>query len=119
MRKRIFSGAQPTGNLHIGNYIGALRNWAELQHEYESFFCIVNLHAITLAQEPARLREKTREVARLYLAAGIDPKVSTVFVQSDVPEHAELTWVLNCVTRMGELERMTQFKEKGRKQRDN
>jgi tryptophanyl-tRNA synthetase len=119
MRKRIFSGAQPTGNLHIGNYIGALRNWAELQHEYESFFCIVNLHAITLPQDPKELVAKTREVARLYLAAGIDPQVSTVFVQSDVPEHAELTWVLNCVTRMGELERMTQFKEKGRRQREN
>lgn len=117
--KRIFSGAQPTGNLHIGNYIGALRNWAELQHEYESFFCIVNLHALTGPQDPKRLVEKTRELARLYLAAGIDPKVSTVFVQSDVPEHAELTWMLNCVTRMGELERMTQFKEKARKQRDN
>jgi tryptophanyl-tRNA synthetase len=119
MRKRIFSGAQPTGNLHIGNYIGALRNWKELQHEYESFFCIVNLHAITIAQDPLRLKEKTREVARLYLAAGIDPKVSTVFVQSDVPEHTELTWILNCVTRMGELDRMTQFKEKARKQREN
>ncbi len=117
--KRIFSGAQPTGNLHIGNYIGALRNWAELQHEYESFFCIVNLHAITLAQEPRKLAEKTRQVARLYLAAGIDPKVSTVFVQSDVPEHSELTWILNCVARVGELDRMTQFKEKGRKQREN
>ena len=119
MRKRIFSGAQPTGNLHIGNYIGALRNWKELQHEYESFFCIVNLHAITIPQDPLRLKEKTREVARLYLAAGIDPKVSTVFVQSDVPEHTELTWILNCVTRMGELDRMTQFKEKGRKLREN
>ena len=117
--KRIFSGAQPTGNLHIGNYIGALRNWTELQHEYESFFCIVNLHALTNPQDPKRLIEKTREVARLYLAAGIDPKVSTVFVQSDVPEHAELAWVLNCVARMGELERMTQFKEKARKQREN
>jgi tryptophanyl-tRNA synthetase len=116
MRKRIFSGAQPTGNLHLGNYIGALRNWAALQHEYESFFCIVNLHAITLPQDPKKLVEKTREVARLYLAAGIDPKVSIVFVQSDVPEHAELTWVLNCVTRIGELDRMTQFKEKGRTQ---
>lgn len=119
MRKRIFSGAQPTGNLHIGNYIGALRNWAELQREYESFFCIVNLHALTNPQDSKRLIEKTREVARLYLAAGIDPEVSTVFVQSDVPEHAELTWVLNCVTRMGELERMTQFKEKSRKGREN
>lgn len=118
MRKRIFSGAQPTGNLHIGNYIGALRNWAELQQEYDSFFCIVNLHALTVPQDPKKLVEKTREVARLYLAAGIDPKLSTVFVQSDVPEHAELTWILNCVTRVGELDRMTQFKEKGRKQRE-
>ena len=117
--KRIFSGAQPTGNLHIGNYIGALRNWAELQREYDSFFCIVNLHAITIPQDPKSLREKTREVARLYLAAGVDPQVSTVFVQSDVPEHAELTWILNCVTRVSELDRMTQFKEKGRKQREN
>src|ERR671938_691274 len=119
MTKRIFSGAQPTGNVHLGNYLGALRNWVALQHEYESFFCIVNLHAITVAQEPALLAEKTRDLARIYLAVGIDPQLSTVFVQSDVPEHAELTWILNCVTRMGELERMTQFKEKARKQREN
>ena len=119
MRKRIFSGAQPTNNLHIGNYLGALRNWVELQREYESLFCVVNLHAITVAQDPRALAEKTREVARIYLAAGIDPKVSVVFVQSDVPEHAELAWVLNCVTRISELERMTQFKDKARKQREN
>lgn len=117
--KRIFSGAQPTGNLHIGNYLGALRNWVQLQHEYESFFCIVNLHAITLPQEPSALREKTRELARIYLAAGVDPSVSTIFIQSDVSEHAELTWVLNCIARMGELDRMTQFKEKGKNQRDS
>ena len=117
--KRIFSGAQPTGGFHVGNYLGALRNWVELQHEYESFFCVVNLHAITLPQDPRELAAKTREVARLYLAAGIDPKVSTIFIQSDVPEHAELAWVLNCVTRMSELDRMTQFKEKGRSQREN
>src|SRR5918999_2467447 len=117
--KRIFSGAQPTGGFHLGNYLGALRNWVELQHEYESFFCIVNLHAVTLPQDPRRLAEKTRELARVYLAAGIDPKVSTVFVQSDVPEHAELAWVLNCVVRISELERMTQFKDKARKQREN
>src|ERR687884_412691 len=118
--KRIFSGAQPTGGFHLGNYLGALRNWVELQHEYESFFCVVNLHAITNPQDPKELAEKTREVARLYLAAGIDPTVSTVFIQSDVPEHAELAWVLNCMTRIGELDRMTQFKEKGRsKQREN
>jgi tryptophanyl-tRNA synthetase len=119
MPKRIFSGAQPTGNLHIGNYLGALRNWVALQHEYESLFCIVDLHAITIPQDPAGLRAKTRELARIYLAAGIDPKASTIFVQSDVKEHAELAWILNCVTRMSELDRMTQFKEKGRKQREN
>ncbi len=119
MPKRIFSGAQPTGNVHLGNYLGALRNWVALQHEYESFFCIVNYHAITLPQDPKLLAEKTRETARIYLAVGIDPEVSTVFIQSDVSEHAELTWILNCVARISELERMTQFKEKARKQREN
>jgi tryptophanyl-tRNA synthetase len=116
--KRIFSGAQPTGNFHIGNYLGALRNWVELQHEYESLFCIVNLHAITAPQDPKSLAAKTRDLARVYLAAGIDPRVSIVFVQSDVPEHAELSWILNCVARISELERMTQFKEKAAKQRE-
>src|SRR6266550_2543982 len=119
MPKRIFSGAQPTGNVHLGNYLGALRNWVALQREYESFFCIVNLHAITLPQDPKVLAAKTRELARIYLAVGIDPNVSTVFVQSDVPHHTELTWLLNCVTRMSELERMTQFKDKARKQQEN
>ena len=117
--KRIFSGVQPTGNIHLGNYLGALRNWVALQHEYESFFCIVNLHAITNRQDPKLLGEKTRELARIYIAVGIDPSISTVFVQSDVAEHAELTWVLNCVARMSELERMTQFKDKARKQTEN
>ena len=117
--KRIFSGVQPTGNVHLGNYLGALRNWVTLQHEYESFFCIVNLHAITTRQDPKLLAEKTRELARLYLAVGIDPTVSTIFIQSDVAEHAELTWILNCIARMSELERMTQFKDKVRKQREN
>ena len=117
--KRIFSGAQPTGNVHLGNYLGALRNWVALQHEYESFFCIVNLHAITLPQDPKELSAKTRDLARIYLAVGIDPNVSTIFVQSDVAEHAQLTWLLNCVTRMSELERMTQFKDKARKQKEN
>lgn len=117
--KRIFSGAQPTNQLHLGNYLGALRNWVELQHEYESFFCVVNLHAITIRQDPKLLAEKTRELARIYLAAGIDPQVSTIFVQSDCPEHAELAWLLNGVTRVSELDRMTQFKEKGRQQREN
>ncbi len=114
MKKRIFSGAQPTGNLHIGNYLGALKNWVNLQNEYESFFCIVNLHAITLPQNPEILKQKTLDLARIYLASGVDPNVSTVFIQSDVSEHAELTWILNCITRMGELERMTQFKDKGK-----
>ena len=119
MAKRIFSGAQPTGNFHIGNYLGALRNWVELQHEYESLFCIVNLHAITLPQDPKLLAQKTRDLARIYLAAGIDPKVSLIFIQSDVPEHTELAWILNCVARIPELERMTQFKEKAAKQRES
>lgn len=119
MPKRIFSGAQPTGNVHLGNYLGALRNWVALQHDYESFFCIVNLHAITTPQVPKTLAAKTRELARIYFAVGIDPNVSTVFVQSDVAAHTELTWLLNGVARMGELERMTQFKDKARKQAEN
>ncbi|HLA10655.1 MAG TPA: tryptophan--tRNA ligase [Pyrinomonadaceae bacterium] len=117
--KRIFSGAQPTGNVHLGNHLGALRNWVALQRQYESFFCIVNLHAITTPQDPLLLAEKTRELARIYLAVGIDPSVSTIFVQADVLEHAELTWILNCIARMSELERMTQFKDKARKQQAN
>jgi tryptophanyl-tRNA synthetase len=119
MTKRIFSGAQPTGNVHLGNYLGALKNWVALQHEYESFFCIVNLHAITMGHDPKVLAESTRDLTRIYLAVGIDPQVSTVFIQSDVPEHAELTWVLNCVVRVGELERMTQYKEKAKRQGEN
>ena len=115
MAKRIFSGVQPTGNIHLGNYLGALRNWVALQTEYESFFCIVNLHAITSRQDPKLLAEKTRELARIYLAVGIDPNLSTIFIQSEVAEHAELTWMLNCIARMSELERMTQFKDKARK----
>ena len=114
MKKRIFSGAQPTGNLHIGNYLGALKNWVALQNEYESFFCIVNLHAITLPQNSEVLKQKTLDLARIYLASGINPEISTIFIQSDVSEHAELTWILSCVARMGELERMTQFKDKGK-----
>lgn len=114
MKKRIFSGAQPTGQLHIGNYLGALKNWVALQDEYESFFCIVNLHAITLPQDPKVLKQKTLDLARIYLASGIDPAKSTVFIQSDVSAHAELTWILSCAARMGELERMTQFKDKSK-----
>jgi tryptophanyl-tRNA synthetase len=119
MRKRIFSGAQPTGNVHLGNYLGALRNWVALQHEYESIFCIVNLHAITLPQDPKTLAAKTRELARIYLAVGLGPPLSTIFIQSDVAQHAALTWILNCTARLSELERMTQFKDKARKQREN
>ena len=119
MAKRIFSGAQPTGNVHLGNYLGALRNWVALQNEYEAFYCIVNLHALTVPQDPKLLAEKTRDLARIYLAVGIDPEVSTIFIQSDVHEHAELTWLLNGVARMSELERMTQYKDKARKQEEN
>src|SRR5215203_299253 len=118
MKKRIFSGAQPTGELQLGNYIGALRNWVALQDEYESFYCIVDLHAITLPQNPDVLRQKTLDLARIYLASGIDPEVSTIFIQSDVSEHAELAWILACIARMGELERMTQFKDKGKGNRE-
>ncbi len=116
--KRIFSGVKPTGPLHLGNYLGALRNWVALQHEYESFFCIVNLHAITIPVHPAYLAGLTMEMTRLYLVLGLDPKISTIFIQSDVPEHSELAWILNCSTRMSELERMTQFKDQVRKQRE-
>ena len=118
MTKRILSGAQPTGNVHLGNYLGALKNWVALQHEYESFFPIVNLHAITIAPDPKLLAHQTRDLARFFLAVGIDPEVSTIFIQSDVPEHSELMWVLNCVVRVSELERMTQFKDKARKQQE-
>ena len=116
MRERVLSGIQPTGNLHIGNYLGALRNWVKIQYDYESIFCIVDLHAITLYQEPAELRSKIREIAALFLAAGIDPKHSSMIVQSAVPAHAELAWMLTCVTPMGWLYRMTQFKAKAESQ---
>jgi tryptophanyl-tRNA synthetase len=112
MKARVFSGVQPTGNLHIGNYLGALKNWVEIQGNYESIFGIVDLHAITVYQEPGELRAKILEIAGLFLAAGIDPKRSTIMVQSSVPEHAELAWMLTCVTPVGWLERMTQYKAK-------
>jgi tryptophanyl-tRNA synthetase len=112
MKARVFSGVQPTGNLHIGNYLGALKNWVEIQGNYESIFGIVDLHAVTVYQEPAELRAKILETAALFLAAGIDPKHSTIVVQSSVPEHAELAWMLTCVTPVGWLERMTQYKAK-------
>lgn len=112
MKSRVFSGVQPSGNLHIGNYLGALANWVKIQYDYESIFCIVDLHAITVYQEPAELKRKIRETAALFLACGIDPKQSRIMVQSSVAGHAELAWLLTCVTPMGWLERMTQFKAK-------
>ena len=109
---RIFSGIQPSGELHIGNYLGAVKNWAELQRSYESFFCIVDYHAITIPYEPEDLRVRTREMMVSLLAAGLDPSRSTIFVQSMVPEHTELAWIFNSVTPLGELERQTQYKDK-------
>src|SRR3989339_1942908 len=119
MKKRLFSGIQPTGNLHLGNYLGAIQQWVAMQHEYESIFCIVDLHAITVRQDPAVLRENIRRIAAIYLACGLDPKESTIFVQSRVPEHTQLGWILNTFTQMGELERMTQFKDKAKQHSDN
>src|SRR6266481_2664181 len=116
MKARVLSGMQPSGNLHIGNYLGALKNWVKIQYDYECIFCIVDLHAITVYQEPKELRSKIVEIAALYLAAGIDPKHSSVMVQSAVPAHAELAWMLTCVTPVGWLERMTQFKAKSEAQ---
>ncbi len=115
---RIFSGVQPTGNLHLGNYLGAIRNWVALQHDYECIFCIVDLHALTLPQDPALLRANTREVAAAYIAAGIDPERCTIFNQSMVSAHVELAWLLACQTPLGWLNRMTQFKEKAGRQRE-
>jgi tryptophanyl-tRNA synthetase len=113
-RKRVFSGIQPTGELHLGNYLGALRRWVDLQDEHECFFCIVDLHALTAPWNPAGLREQTLAASSLLIACGIDPDRSTLFVQSHVPAHAELAWILQCLTRMGELRRMVQFKEKSK-----
>src|ERR1700693_1259542 len=109
---RIFSGIQPSGSLHIGNYLGAVRNWADLQHKYESFFCIVDYHAITQPYEPADLRGRRLDMALSLLAAELDPTKCTLFVQSMVPEHTELAWIFNTLTPLGELERQTQFKDK-------
>ena len=116
---RIFSGIQPTGNLHLGNYLGAIRNWVAMQHDYECIFCIVDLHALTLPQDPDELRAATREVTAAYIAAGIDPERCVIFNQSMVSAHAELAWLLGCLTPLGWLNRMTQFKEKAGKHRDN
>jgi len=118
-KKRIFSGVQPSGILTLGNYLGAIKNWVTLQDDYECLYCVVDLHAITVRQVPADLRRHTQEALALYIACGIDPEKSCVFVQSHVPAHAELSWVLNCNTMFGELSRMTQFKDKSQKHADN
>ena len=118
-KKISVSGVQPSGTLTLGNYLGALKNWAELQEDYRCYYCVVDMHAITVRQDPAELRRRTLDVAALYMAAGIDPKRSVIYVQSHVPQHAELGWVLNCFTYLGELSRMTQYKDKAAKHQDN
>ena len=116
---RVLSGVQPTGALHLGNWLGAIRNWVDLQETHDTFVCVVDLHAITVPHDPSRLAEDTRSTAALYLACGMDPKRCSVFVQSQVAAHSELCWLLNCVTPLNWLERMIQFKEKAVKQGDN
>ena len=117
--KRILSGVQPSCDLHLGNYLGAIKNFVSLQKEFECFFCVVDLHAITVWQDPKILKQKTREVAAAFIASGIDPEKNTLFVQSQVPQHAQLAWIFNCVARMGWLNRMTQFKDKAGKNSEN
>ena len=119
LKGRIFSGVQPTGNLHLGNYLGAIKNWIALQDDFECIYCVVDLHAITVPQDPAVLRRAIREVAACLIASGINPEKSILFNQSRVPQHAELAWIFNCVARLGWLNRMTQFKEKAGKNREN
>jgi tryptophanyl-tRNA synthetase len=116
---RVFSGMQPTGNLHLGNYLGAMVRWVEMQKSHECIFCVVDMHAITVWQDPKELKDQIRSVTAAYIASGIDPKRSILFNQSQVPEHSELAWVFNCVARLGWLNRMTQFKEKAGKDREN
>jgi len=118
-KKTVYSGIQPSGMLTLGNYIGAIRNWDKMQDEYHCIYCVVDMHAITVRQDPAELRRRTMETYALLLACGIDPKRSVLYVQSHVPAHAQLSWVLNCHTYMGELSRMTQFKEKSARYADN
>ena len=118
-KERVFSGVQPTGNLHLGNYLGAIKRFVALQDEHDCIYCVVDMHAITVWQEPAELEKATREVTAAFLAAGIDAEKHIVFNQSRVPQHAELAWIFNCVARMGWLNRMTQFKEKAGKDREN
>lgn len=118
-KKVIFSGMQPSGTITLGNYLGALKNWTSLQDEYNCLYCIVDMHAITVKQEPAVLRKNARDLMMLYIAAGLDPEKNTIYMQSHVSAHAELAWILNCFTYMGELSRMTQFKDKSQKHSDN
>lgn len=114
MKKRVFSGIQPTGLVHIGNYLGAIKSWVDIQHQYESYFCIVDYHAITIPYDPITMQESIFDAAVVNIAAGLDPDVATIFVQSHVPEHTELEWLLNTITPIGRLSHMTQFKEKSR-----
>jgi tryptophanyl-tRNA synthetase len=118
-KARILSGVQPTGNLHLGNYLGAIKNWVDFQQEFENFFCVVDLHAITVPHNPKTLAQDTNTIAALYLACGIDLEYSTIFVQSHISAHSELAWLLNCITPLNWLERMIQYKEKAKKQGDN
>ncbi|HEX2927519.1 MAG TPA: tryptophan--tRNA ligase [Ruminiclostridium sp.] len=118
-KKRIFSGVQPSGNLTIGNYLGAIKNWIPLQDEYECLYCVVDLHTLTVRQKPAELRQRSLNLLALYMACGLDPVKCTLYLQSHVSAHAELAWILNCYTYMGELNRMTQFKDKSQRHGDN
>lgn len=118
IKNRVFSGAQPTGDMHLGNYLGAFKNWVRLQDDYECIYCVVDMHAITVWQDPKALAQQTREAAAAYIATGVDPKKSILFNQSQVSGHAELAWIFNCVSRLGWLNRMTQFKDKAGKNRE-
>ena len=118
-RKTVFSGVQPSGALTIGNYIGSIKNWVDLQDQYDCFYCIVDLHAITVPQEPKNLRKNTLDLLALYLASGIDPEKANVFIQSHVSAHTELTWVLDTISYMGQLGRMTQYKERAQRNEAN
>ncbi len=118
-KKIVFSGVQPSGNISLGNYIGALRNWVDMQDLYNCLYCVVDMHAITVRQDPKKLREQTLSLLALYIACGLDPEKNIMYIQSHVPQHAELSWILNCYTMFGELSRMTQFKDKSSKHADN
>ena len=118
-KKIIFSGVQPSGNITLGNYLGAIKNWVDFQDEYNCIYAMMDMHAITVRQDPAELRKRTLDLLKIYIACGIDPEKSLLFIQSQVPQHAQLAWALNCYTYMGELSRMTQFKDKSSRHADN